>query len=143
MAGDTVTMSDRQERLERAVASYLEAADAGRAPDPGRWLARHPDLQPELGLFLADQARIDGLVGPLRLAVAGDEGDTTRSLNGSADPAETQGSSPDRTRPAGETTELPPGWSPRTDPALHRVAATRTGPSCRAEPASATSAITS
>jgi len=108
MAGETVTMADRQERLERAIADFLEAADAGGAPDPGQWLARYPDLEPELGQFLADQAHLDRLVGPLRPAVAGDEGDTTRSLNGSADPAET-----------------------------------RTGPSCLAGPASATSAITS
>jgi tetratricopeptide (TPR) repeat protein len=116
MAGDTVTMADRQERLERAIGDYLEAADAGRAPDPGQWLVRYPDLEPELGQFLADQAHLDRLVGPLRPAVAGDEGDTTRSLNGSADPAETQGSSPDRTWPAGETTELPPGPEPPDGP---------------------------
>jgi hypothetical protein len=34
-AGETEIISDRQEWLERAVAAYLEAADAGRAPDPG------------------------------------------------------------------------------------------------------------
>src|SRR5262249_29858792 len=55
MAGDTQTMADRQQRLERAVGDYLEALDAGRAPDPGPWLARFPDLQPELDQFLADQ----------------------------------------------------------------------------------------
>src|SRR5690349_21063036 len=116
MAGDTETMVDRQQRLERAIGDYLESLDAGRAPDPGHWLACHPDLQPELGLFLADQAHINGLIGPVRLAVAGDEGDTTRSLNGSADLAEAQGSSPDRTRPAGETTERPPGPEPPDRP---------------------------
>jgi hypothetical protein len=71
MAGETETTSDRQQRLERAVADYLEAADAGRDPDPAAWLARYSDLQPELGQFLADQARLDRLVGPLRPAVAG------------------------------------------------------------------------
>jgi hypothetical protein len=74
MAGETETMADRQERLERAVAAYLEAADAGRAPDPNQWLDRHADLQPELGQFLADQARLDRLVGPLRPAAAGGGG---------------------------------------------------------------------
>jgi hypothetical protein len=91
MAGDTETMADRRQRLERAVAAYLEAVDAGHTPDPDRWLARYPELQPELAEFLADQAHLDRLVGPLRPAAAGCEGDTTQSLNGSAAPAEAQG----------------------------------------------------
>ena len=118
MAGDTETMADRQQRLERAVAAYLEAADAGRAPDPGPWLARFPDLQPELGQFLADQARLDRLVGPLRPTAAGGNGDTSppRPTEAAASVPPTQGTPDDLTRPAGETTERPPGQPPSDGP---------------------------
>src|SRR5262245_59205738 len=117
MPGELETISDRQQRLERAIGSYLEAVDAGLAPDPGQWLARHPDLQPELDEFLADQAHIDRLVGPLRLAVSGAEGGVpTRPLTGTADPAETQGPPPAPIQPAGATAELPPGQEPPEPP---------------------------
>jgi hypothetical protein len=99
-------MPDRQERLERAIADYLEAVDAGRAPDPGRWLARHADLQPELAEFLVDQARLDRLVGPLRWRPGG-QGDASppppAETAASAPP--TQGPPADPAPPAGETTE--------------------------------------
>src|SRR5262249_60607816 len=85
---------------------------AGMAPDPERWLARYPELQPELGQFPADRAPLARLVGPLRAAVEGIEGDApTMPLTAATDPAEIQGP-PDRTRPAGATTELPPGQDP-------------------------------
>jgi hypothetical protein len=113
MDGDTQTMADRQERLERAIGDYLEAADAGRAPDPGQWLVRYP----ELGQFLADQARLDRLVGPLRPAAAGDDGGASPPS-----PTETAVSVPPTQRapddpapPTGETTELPPGREPPDD----------------------------
>jgi tetratricopeptide (TPR) repeat protein/predicted Ser/Thr protein kinase len=114
MAGETETMADRQQRLERAIAAYLEAADAGRAPDPGPWLARYRDLQPELGQFLADQAHLDGLVGPLRPAAAGGEGDApTQPLSGMAKaPPETRPATGEASGPAGPTTERPPGPPP-------------------------------
>src|SRR5262245_49394276 len=64
---------ERRRRLEVAMAEYLLAADAGRAPDPRAWLAQHPDLQPELAEFLADQAGLDQLVRPLRPAPAPDQ----------------------------------------------------------------------
>jgi WD40 repeat protein len=57
----------REGRLDELIAAYLEAAEAGRAPDPGEWLARHPDLADDLRAFLADRdhfARAAGELAP-------------------------------------------------------------------------------
>src|SRR5437763_11495728 len=62
------TAGGREERLDEAVADYLRAAEAGAEPDPKEWLARHPDLAPDLERFLAGRARVEGLAAPLRAA---------------------------------------------------------------------------
>jgi len=41
--------SDRQARIDQAVAEFRAAQAAGGKPVPGEWAARHPDLAPELG----------------------------------------------------------------------------------------------
>lgn len=66
MNDSTAANPDLQRRLEEAMADYLMAADAGRAPEPGAFLARYPDLEAELGEFLSDQAGLARLVEPLR-----------------------------------------------------------------------------
>jgi len=65
----------REERLNEVLAEYLQAADAGHAPDAREFLDRHPDLADELAVFLSNQGRLN------KLAVA-------------SDPAETVGSAP-------------------------------------------------
>ncbi len=55
---------DREERVGEAVAWYYRAAEAGRPPDPAAFLARFPDLRPELESFLADKAAFDRAAGP-------------------------------------------------------------------------------
>jgi WD40 repeat protein/tRNA A-37 threonylcarbamoyl transferase component Bud32 len=45
----------RDERVNAAIAAYLEAAEAGPAPDPEAFLARHSDLAAELRAFFADR----------------------------------------------------------------------------------------
>jgi hypothetical protein len=45
---------DREERLDAVLSEYLEAADAGRAPDPEAVIARHPDLAGALREFFRD-----------------------------------------------------------------------------------------
>ena len=66
MNDSTATNPDPQRRLEEAMAVYLMAADAGKAPEAAALLARYPDLQAELTEFLSDQAGLARLVEPLR-----------------------------------------------------------------------------
>ncbi len=70
----TATNPDPQQRLEEAMAEYLMAADAGRAPEPEAFLARYPDLRAELAEFLTDQAGLVRLVEPLRADPAAPQG---------------------------------------------------------------------
>src|SRR5262249_13949097 len=53
MTGDPADAADREGRLNAVLLAYLEAAQAGPAPDRGRLLAAHPDLAPELEEFFA------------------------------------------------------------------------------------------
>jgi WD40 repeat protein/predicted Ser/Thr protein kinase len=55
----------RDERVNDAVAEYLEAAEAGRAPGREEFLARHPDLADELRAFLDDRDRFAHAAGRL------------------------------------------------------------------------------
>src|SRR5262249_43487089 len=48
---------------------YARAAHAGQAPEPQEWLARHPELAPELAEFLADRAHFERVAAPLSTAV--------------------------------------------------------------------------
>src|SRR5262249_35897808 len=77
MLGEQETLARRQDRLAAVIGDYPGAVAAGRPPDPSQWLAQHPDLKPELVKFLADQAHIELIVGPIRLAAAGSESDAS------------------------------------------------------------------
>jgi WD40 repeat protein len=67
--------SDRERRLNDAIAEYLEAAEAGRAPDRESWVMRYPDLAADLRAFFANHDRLARLGAPLRaLARTGDDG---------------------------------------------------------------------
>jgi hypothetical protein len=70
MSDPTATNPDSQRQLEEAMAEYLMAADAGRAPEPAAFLARYPNLRTELAEFLADQAGLVRLVERLRAGPA-------------------------------------------------------------------------
>src|SRR5438034_10987390 len=103
MPGDLETVAERQGRLEAVIGAYLEAVDAGQAPDPGDWVARHPDLGPELIQFLADQARLDRVVGPIRLATSSGDFDASpaNSTETAASLPETQRQPATPTHPEG------------------------------------------
>jgi eukaryotic-like serine/threonine-protein kinase len=57
---------DREQRLDEAVLAYLRAVQAGQTPSRQEWLARYPDLVPELADFLDDQEKFDRATAPLR-----------------------------------------------------------------------------
>jgi WD40 repeat protein/tRNA A-37 threonylcarbamoyl transferase component Bud32 len=79
---------EREQRVNEAIAAYLAETDAGRSPDRLEWLARYPDLAPELEEYFADQDQVGALVGP---AVASDategEGDVDGGISAAAYPA--------------------------------------------------------
>ena len=60
----------RRQRLDDVIGEFLIAVDSGQNPDPREWLARHPELLPELAEFFADRERLDHLVQAVRPAPA-------------------------------------------------------------------------
>ena len=67
MSDELDPSTSRDQRVDAIIAAYLEAVDAGRAPDRQELLARHPELAGELEAFFADHDRVDQLAQPLRL----------------------------------------------------------------------------
>ena len=65
VSGSDPALSERQQRLELAIAEYLEAVRAGRPPDRADVLARHGDLEADLMSFFAGEDRLKGLAGSL------------------------------------------------------------------------------
>ena len=65
LAQSCPALSEREQRLELAIAEYLEAVRAGRAPDRADVLARHHDLEADLVSFFAGEDRLKGLAGSL------------------------------------------------------------------------------
>jgi WD40 repeat protein len=61
----------REERVNEAIAAYLEAAEAGQAPDRADFLTRHPDLANDLRAFLDDRERFAQAAGQLGPEPAG------------------------------------------------------------------------
>lgn len=65
----TPTSSDsREQRLQAVLRDYLQARDAGAAPDLQQLFDQHPDLREDLAAFLADAARLEQLAGSLKSA---------------------------------------------------------------------------
>ena len=60
---------DREQRLEQALAQYLEACARGDPPDRGRFLSDHSDLAADLGSFLMSRAKLQAMAASLRPSV--------------------------------------------------------------------------
>src|SRR5262245_11270686 len=110
MSEDPETQTEREQRLNDVMAAYVQATDAGHAPDRAEILARHPDLADDLEAFFADHDRLNRPAGPLR-AVAVETADqattanSTRQASGGTSlegPAETPAASEMATEPPPE-----------------------------------------
>jgi WD40 repeat protein len=60
---------DPEHRLDEVIAAFLKSVQAGQAPPQQEWLARHPDLAPQLAEFFADRERMERLAEPVRAVV--------------------------------------------------------------------------
>jgi serine/threonine protein kinase len=65
----TSNSREREERLTAVLLAYLEAVEAGEAPDRRRWLARHAEFAAELKEFFANRDEVERVAVPLREAV--------------------------------------------------------------------------
>src|SRR5262245_28250450 len=110
---DTVS---REQRLNEALAAYLEAAEAGRAPDRAEWLAAHPDLADDLAAFLDNQQRVAAAAAPLREAAPPPDTDATLPP---ADPGTTLPQANEA--PTLPPREQPPGADAPSSPPLGKV----------------------
>src|SRR5262245_7981739 len=92
MSDQATTEADPSGRLDEAIAQYLEAVDAGKAPDPIEFARRYPEIAGELAAALADARQFEELIAPLRLessteeASGPDPGDTTAAFNEESGP---------------------------------------------------------
>src|SRR5687768_3046784 len=57
---------DREARLESVLAEYLQAADAGAAPDQQSFIQRHPEFADDLAEFFVDRAEFERLAAAAR-----------------------------------------------------------------------------
>ncbi len=60
--------ADRERHLDAVLHDYLQAVDAGQAPNHDELLRRHPDLADDLAAFFADQAKLNEMARAMRPA---------------------------------------------------------------------------
>jgi len=68
MSGEMNEPSAREQRVNEAIAAYLEAMDAGEAPDPKEFIAAHGDISAELNSFFTNRAEFERMAEPLQPA---------------------------------------------------------------------------
>ncbi|MBC8875522.1 MAG: serine/threonine protein kinase [Planctomycetes bacterium] len=66
MSGETNELSAREQRVNELIAAYLEAVDAGEAPEPKEFIAAHSDIASELESFFANRDEFDRMAEPLQ-----------------------------------------------------------------------------
>jgi hypothetical protein len=65
MSKASLLASEQERRLQDVLAQYIEAKEAGQAPERGELLARHPDLADELKRFFTNLDGLASLAGPV------------------------------------------------------------------------------
>lgn len=68
MSAETNDSSAREQRVDEAIAAYLEAVDAGQTPDSNDFIAQHRDIADDLEAFLANRDQFERLAEPLQAA---------------------------------------------------------------------------
>ncbi len=70
--------ANREERLDRVIAEFLEQSATAPEADRRRWLARYPEFFDELSDYFADRDAVEKITAPLRdlVRAADDEPDT-------------------------------------------------------------------
>lgn len=63
MADETTDFDSRSQRVDDAFAAYLAAEDEGRRPDRDEFLARYPELRPDLEACLVDHENLARAIG--------------------------------------------------------------------------------
>jgi serine/threonine-protein kinase len=58
--------SKREQRLERVLADYLHAVEAGTAPDRAALLQQHPDLAADLDAFFRNRDAVERIAEPIK-----------------------------------------------------------------------------
>ena len=66
---DQLPPSEREQQLERILADYLHAVEAGTAPDRASLLEQYPDLAGELRSFFRNRDAIERMAEPIKQQV--------------------------------------------------------------------------
>ncbi len=67
--------SERQQRLQDVLVTYLEAVESGNAPNQQEFVERHPEFADELAEFFAGRQQVDELAAPIREAMQPSDSD--------------------------------------------------------------------
>jgi WD40 repeat protein/serine/threonine protein kinase len=65
--------TEREQRLERVLADYLHAVEAGTPPDRGELRAQHPDLAADLDSFFRNRDAMERIAEPIKRQLPGPE----------------------------------------------------------------------
>ncbi len=80
MSAQPSNPSEREQRVNEAIAVYLQAVDAGAPPDREVFLAQYADIAAELHAFLADRERFRRLAGNAPTVAPGEPSDVSRRV---------------------------------------------------------------